>query len=639
MSQYQQIIELIRKSEVALFIGSGFSLKAGAPSGEDLCNTLYNALPDTIKEEKSIRFEYTLQNLSETYETHYGREALINLLKNTFNFEPKDTTDQKQLASIPQFKHIITTNYDTLIEDAYSSNCIVIATSTDLSKIDSRKPVIYKIHGDFSHPKNIVITKDDYSRLYEKKQENLIWDSTRVLFSHHNILFIGYSLSDPNIKTLVKYVKERMGEAAKQLFVLVPSVEETALLQLKKLGVEYIQGTAEDLFNELIPALKDHIVADFEQQTTSSEDCAQFLREYDLCPQVELGGPNTPNKLITVKSVSGKSVQHTFNFKLKGNGLGNPIDQIKPYRDERFDNLPVKKITDFEGFEHRANGILMSHGEDICAIYMVTVPKKGEICISIPQKRILQKATCRYYKNCEEQLQIDANIDVGEFQIMIPIEPNTTCGFRLKNNEKYTNSATAIAWANIFYAIFSGCEFTLSITSEENITRRFTYTFKKSKLRQELKQSKMVLQYYKYIQEIEFLMGTCFAEYQNFTEERLKAAEIIYHYLKKEPIIVRHASKGFEYELKTTSPSFNSRDKKEELVFIESYSNICYSLNGKVFTIPYMQIIYKQSILKSVKKDPNGVYIACLVDKAKDHRIQLTDHSIQVKTSEGIVDL
>ena len=97
MSQYQQIIELIRKSEVALFIGSGFSLKAGAPSGEDLCNTLYNALPDTIKEEKSIRFEYTLQNLSETYETHYGREALINLLKNTFNFEPKDTTKNNWL--------------------------------------------------------------------------------------------------------------------------------------------------------------------------------------------------------------------------------------------------------------------------------------------------------------------------------------------------------------------------------------------------------------------------------------------------------------------------------------------------------------------------------------------------------------
>lgn len=637
-NQYQHIIELIRKGDVVLFIGAGFSIKAGAPSAKDLCDTLYSALPDSAKKGKGIKKESSLQTLSSAYETYNGREALINILEKAFSFSPTDTTDLNQLTDIPLFKHIITTNYDSLLEDAYADNCTLVVTSSDLSKIDPRIPTIYKIHGDFSHPENIVVTDKDYRRLYVQKQENLIWDAVRSEFSRHNVLFIGYSLSDQNILMLIETVREQMGESAKQLFVLTPSIEEPELLRLQSLGVKYINGKAENLFNELIPALRDHIVEDFKQQTISSEDCANFLRKHDLSPQIELGSRNTPNKLLEVKSVSGNSIHHTINFTVKGNGSKNPIDQIRPYYDERFGNLPVKKITEFSGFEHRANSILMSRGDDVAAIYMVTIPKKGEICIAIPQKHIIQKAVCQYYKNCEEQLQIDANIDIGEFQLMIPIAPNDAYGFRLKNNDTYTNNATAITWANILYAIFSGCEFSLSITSEENESRRFTYSFKKSKLRSEQKDAKRMLEYYKTIQEIEILTNSCFKEYKTFTNKRLDTAQIIYHYLKKEVIIVRHPAKGFEYEIMTASPTINAHDMKE-LTIIESYSNLQYALNGKVFTIPCTQLIYQQSIIKSVKKDEHGNYVVRFIDKAKDHLIQLTDQPLQVKTKNGIMNL
>ena len=58
---------------------------------------------------------------------------------------------------------------------------------------------------------------------------------------------------------------------------------------------------------------------------------------------------------------------------------------------------------------------------------------------------------------------------------------------------------------------------------------------------------------------------------------------------------------------------------------MESVDNVCCSLNGEEFKIPYMQRIYEQSILKSKKKDDRGFYILKFIDKAKEHTILLTD--------------
>ena len=323
---------------------------------------------------------------------------------------------------------------------------------------------------------------------------------------------------------------------------------------------------------------------------------------------------------------------------MRGNGCGNPLDQILPYYDERFDNLPVKKITDFYGFEYRANDILIRRGEDISAIYLLPIPKKGEICISIPQRKIVQKAPCRYYNNGSNQLQIDANIDIGVFQIMIPISPNKSCGFNLKHSNEYKSNTTAIAWANVFYAIFCGYEFSLTITAEDGESRLFTYAFKKNELKQERKEAKQILQFYKYIQEIEILRERSFNVYHNFSNENYNAAEMIYYYLKKTPMRVPHPKKGFVYEVKTTDINTKPEDNKE-LLFIESYQNITYRLNGVDVTIPHIQLIFKHSIYKCRKKDTDGNLVLTFVDKAKEHTVQLSDKPIQVKTDEGIIDI
>ena len=114
MSQFKEINEWVRKEKVSLFLGAGFSLKAGAPSCRDLINTIINGIPSEDRDEIDKTY---LDKASQQFVDYYDREKLIHLIKPLFNFERKDLNDHIALSRIPHFKRIFTTNYDTLLEE------------------------------------------------------------------------------------------------------------------------------------------------------------------------------------------------------------------------------------------------------------------------------------------------------------------------------------------------------------------------------------------------------------------------------------------------------------------------------------------------------------------------------------------
>src|SRR5690625_1271998 len=108
---------------------------------------------------------------------------------------------------------IITTNYDTFIEDIFEFNPLIgneILLSNPYGSV-------YKVHGCVKYLDKIIITHDDYER-FEKRYE-LIRAQLLSLFIHNPIIFLGYSVSDDNIKKLLKtifsYVNPNTDEAEK----------------------------------------------------------------------------------------------------------------------------------------------------------------------------------------------------------------------------------------------------------------------------------------------------------------------------------------------------------------------------------------------------------------------------------------
>lgn len=102
--------------------------------------------------------------------------------------------------------HIITTNYDRLIENCESAkrdNFEVIVNDKDLLRSKKNKYII-KMHGDVRQPETIVLKESDYLEYSQKHV--LIEMFVKSLLANHTILFLGYSLNDYNIKLIISWI-------------------------------------------------------------------------------------------------------------------------------------------------------------------------------------------------------------------------------------------------------------------------------------------------------------------------------------------------------------------------------------------------------------------------------------------------
>lgn len=149
------------------------------------------------------------------------------------------------LARLP-FPLVITTNYDHMYEEAldlvaqeqaraagktdaevaatkavykksiYSPLNTVATLDCDV-KISHDSPYILKIHGDLDQPESIVITDEDYihfvMRIGDKEPYNPVAHNVRYHLKERPILFIGYSLTDYNLRLLFKTLRHQLGEA------------------------------------------------------------------------------------------------------------------------------------------------------------------------------------------------------------------------------------------------------------------------------------------------------------------------------------------------------------------------------------------------------------------------------------------
>ena len=102
--------------------------------------------------------------------------------------------------------HIITTNYDTLLESSTSElreQYQVIVRDKDLLDTTKNKYII-KMHGDLHDISTIVLKEQDY--LNYSQDRVLIELFIKSLLTDHTVLFLGYSLNDYNIKQIISWL-------------------------------------------------------------------------------------------------------------------------------------------------------------------------------------------------------------------------------------------------------------------------------------------------------------------------------------------------------------------------------------------------------------------------------------------------
>lgn len=131
---------------------------------------------------------------------------------------------------------IITTNWDDVAERMFPSFVTYVGQSELISASTFSVGEIYKIHGCISQPSTMVLTKEDYDQYNDKN--TYLAAKLITIFVEHPIVFMGYSLSDPNIICLLK------------LIVTCMSSSQIATLQKHLLFVDWVDSR-ESVFDVL----------------------------------------------------------------------------------------------------------------------------------------------------------------------------------------------------------------------------------------------------------------------------------------------------------------------------------------------------------------------------------------------------
>lgn len=103
---------------------------------------------------------------------------------------------------------VITTNWDLLLENLFPTYKVYIGQSDLLFSNPQKIAEIYKIHGCSSAPKSLVLTQDDYDEF--KNKNSYLASKLLSIFLEHPVFFMGYSLNDENIASILGSISEMM---------------------------------------------------------------------------------------------------------------------------------------------------------------------------------------------------------------------------------------------------------------------------------------------------------------------------------------------------------------------------------------------------------------------------------------------
>ena len=232
-----QIKKSIKENSLILFVGAGISANSNLPTWGELIQSLKKEL--NLPEERT---DSPLRIAQYYYDT-FGKNQYTKKIEEIFFKKglSKPNELHKLIEKIAP-KHIITTNYDSLLESQFESGLLkynVVAEDKDIPYTSSERYLI-KMHGDFSK-KNIVLKEDDYSDYHL----NFPMISTLIqsLIMNHTLLFVGYSLSDSTFNSIFRMIQNTFKLDAKNAYFYTP--EEPSMIireYYKKQGIIIISN-------------------------------------------------------------------------------------------------------------------------------------------------------------------------------------------------------------------------------------------------------------------------------------------------------------------------------------------------------------------------------------------------------------
>lgn len=232
------INDAMDNEQLVLFVGAGASVDSGMPLWGNAIDEIAKKMVLNEKQKDTLK-------VPQYYFNSRGKKEYTQLMRDIFRYEDHllPTKLHKKILDF-HTATIVTTNYDNLIELAAEENgefMRVISQDIDMPYRKSRRELI-KMHGDFEHD-NFVLKEDDY--LNYSRNFRLIETYVKSLIGSKVVLFIGYSLNDPDIKHIISWVKDVLKDDFQRAYLILTKAELNDIEKeyFRNLGINLIYSS------------------------------------------------------------------------------------------------------------------------------------------------------------------------------------------------------------------------------------------------------------------------------------------------------------------------------------------------------------------------------------------------------------
>lgn len=239
----KELIQYFNTRKASLFVGAGLSKAVGLPDWYTLLNELIERVESVIDNSKDLCSEFRdlIKNsenflaVAQDLREKLGQDEFNKYVRERFvDQRPEPNETYKIIVDLP-YNYVITTNYDYLIEDAFAyvhrraaKKYTYKQAQAMADNIWNGYPFILKAHGDADEPDAIILTDKDYRNVIHAEigYKSIL----QVLFTTNTILFLGTSLTDPELKLLLGFLRNAYHEGGPKHYALMDQTKITNIL-------------------------------------------------------------------------------------------------------------------------------------------------------------------------------------------------------------------------------------------------------------------------------------------------------------------------------------------------------------------------------------------------------------------------
>lgn len=219
--RFNELIEAFKGEAPVPFIGAGMSIidvsKNIYPTWVSFLDEIANDyMEEEFKEEyKELKDDKKYEELASFLQKKevVGKTLFDEQVKSIFSKEKLEGIKfPRKLLILPKLfkKQIVTTNLDQVLESVFGEEYEVVLPSMSESTykaIMDSKSCILKLHGDIDEESSWVLTKEQYDKRYNNREESFVANLGKLIGSKR-LLFLGCSLEQDRTLEIVNIISQ-----------------------------------------------------------------------------------------------------------------------------------------------------------------------------------------------------------------------------------------------------------------------------------------------------------------------------------------------------------------------------------------------------------------------------------------------